>query len=110
MDRLLQIEQELAALATRQDRERALQALSPEDHAALAARQRIRLAGRHESEPVVNQESREIGLEQVSQVAAVRAIIRVQSPELKPDSPAFLREVHATLKANENAPSAKKRL
>jgi len=109
MDRITELENALRPLSG-SERAAALKELPVETHAALAARQRERLKGKHQSETKPGAESREIGLEQVSQTAAIRAIIRVKRPDLKPDSPAFMREVQATLAANANAPSAKKRL
>ena len=70
----------------------------------LAARQRHRQAGERET-PRVNQESREVSAEQLSQIAAVRVQVAAANPGLSRTSEQFTRLVAEIMQANTNAPS-----
>jgi len=70
----------------------------------LATRQRHRLAGEREA-PKVNQESRELSPERLSQIAVVRSQVAAANPGLSRTSEQFTRLVAEIMQANTNAPA-----
>jgi hypothetical protein len=79
------------------DREAGLKRLDDVALRNLAVRQRNRLAGTHEA-PQVNQESRQLGSNDVSLLAGIRLLVAEAYPKLKTTSAEYNRIVAETLR------------
>lgn len=102
-DSVTREEERLRALPLN-ERNAELKTMPIEELGKLAVRQRNRLAGERET-PQVNQESREVNVEQLSQIAAVRVQVAAANPGLSRTSEQFTRLVAEIMQANTNAPS-----